>query len=107
MKDVSNPKGLDAIIYSTNEKGDLSGVFPDEIEKGKGRSTQWLVAIWNNPITVTFQTDSPFDWKKQKSDKNGRIVGVIRGNAKETVYKYTLTDSQGNEIDPRLRVGKG
>ena len=106
MKVIPNPTGIDAIIYTDNLKGSLSGVFPEEFERGRGRSVKWAVALWSTPVKVIFRGDSPFDWKEKESKKK-IIVGVIRQDAEEKEYKYSVIDALGNEIDPRLRVGKG
>ena len=107
MKIINNPTGINAIIYTHNLKGSLSGVFPEEIETGRGRSVKWAVGLLSTPVKVIFRGDTPFDWKEKESNKRV-IVGVIRKDAEEEKeYKYSVIDALGNEIDPRIRVGKG
>ncbi len=101
MKEIKNPEDVDAVIVF-NAAGDLLMVVPEEFEIGKNEPVKWVISP-HNQATVSFgHTRSPLKWDDKGDSK--AIVGDVKPNAKAGAYKYTVTDTKGNIIDPRMRV---
>ena len=97
---IPNPTDSDALIVFENKK--LKIVLPDEIVAAPGQRLEWEITL-KDVATVSFNSGSPFDWKKRTST-NGRIKGTIERDA-VGIYKYSVTDAAGNiTIDPRIRI---
>lgn len=85
----------------------LNRIIPDKacVHVSEGTSVEWVI-IPPNETSVEFKGDSPFDWhRKMSTGKHEKISGVVReGAVREKPYKYVVTDSHGNVIDPRLQI---
>jgi hypothetical protein len=103
MGEIKNPtEGVDAVIIF-DKNGNLQMVVPEEFEIAKGEDVKWLITP-QNQVKVKFDTRSPLNWDEREETKE--VVGVVKPNAKAGSYKYTVSDDNGNFIDPRIRVGK-
>ena len=103
MADINaNQTDIHAVIIF--EKGEIKMIVPDKIWAYPGQSVQWIV-VPPNDAKITFDIeDDPMDWITNPS-KNARILGKIQRDATGD-YKYSVSDGQGNVVDPRLRIRK-
>ena len=107
MTNIVNPTGVDGIIV-VDQSGGIKMVVPDKIVKKAGENVKWMV-VPPKDVTLSFEpNESPFDWESRSSKPHGgvEIMGMIRKNAKDKPYKYSVTDAGGNTIDPQIRVRK-
>jgi hypothetical protein len=96
--------GVDAVIIF-DTKGNLKMVVPEEFEIFEDEPIKWAIEP-QNQATVSFDPNhNPMDgWVDQTGDKV--IEGKIKQKTKAQPYKYSVTDSKGNTIDPQIRVRK-
>jgi hypothetical protein len=101
---IKNPKGLHAVILHDKDKN-LKMVVPEKFEARPGERVEWVIEPSNLQVGVTFDasTGSPLDWQSEKS-VGGKLRGTVAPDAEDKVYKYTVTDGNGNTMDPRVRV---
>jgi hypothetical protein len=105
MTNIANPTGVDGVII-IDRSGGIERVVPDEIVKKAGENVKWMV-VPPKDVTLSFEpNESPFDWESRSSKPHGgvEITGMIQKNAKDKDYKYSVTDANGNTIDPRVKV---
>ncbi len=106
MTEIKNETGTDAVICFGEKV--LEMVCPEEFEVLPGQPVEWRI-VPPNEVTVKFDAnDSPVEWSKLSSkDPNTGVVGPIKGTIKrdaQGIYKYSVTDTMGNTIDPRVKV---
>jgi len=108
MKNIVNPTGVDGIIV-IDKFGVFKIIVPDEMVKEPGEAVKWWIVPPRN-VTLAFKPKkSPFEWESEHSAPSGgvEITGTIRTDAvMGECYSYTVTDEDGNTIDPRIRIGK-
>jgi hypothetical protein len=111
MSDViSNPERLVAILHDGT--GNLWAVIPAVIEAKEGEDLEWVVLPSHLDVTVKFSPSagSPFSWP-EKNGHDRQIKGTVQPGKAPWLfgskdYKYTVTDKQGNTIDPHVRIRK-
>jgi hypothetical protein len=100
-----NPKDKHAVILFSDKN--VERVIPDEFVAYEGEIVEWIIRD-PNQTRIAFEGDSPLEWKSRMSTgRHKKITGTVQPHAnRKTPYKYTVSDVQGNEIDPHIEVRK-
>lgn len=105
MSNKPNPMDKHAVILFVDKN--LDRIIPDEFVAHEGEIVEWVIRD-PNETRIAFQGDSPLEWiSRMSKGDHTKITGTVQPYTnRKTPYKYTVSDGQGNEIDPHVVIVK-